>query len=171
MAVACLPSTRATQGSVLASTEHGTWNTEHCIQSSEDGVVVVSVCALAQSWSQQGPVPSKTEAGWPLKRVESRTLLPPAEGESVHQMLFLRVGSIHRRQAASTIPKGRSVCKSQHARAGAKKSLPEPIPFVTPVITSCYLYIAPTPGTKSKTTAPRIPAWSPTVVLTRRHTG
>ena len=25
--------------------------------------------------------------------------------------------------------------------------------------------------TKSKTTAPRIPAWSPTVVLTRRHSG
>lgn len=26
-------------------------------------------------------------------------------------------------------------------------------------------------GANGKTTAPRIPAWSPTVVLTRRHTG
>lgn len=65
----------------------------------------------------------------------------------------------------------RAGLQKQHARAGAKKGLPELIPFVTPVIVSCDLYVAPTPGTNSKTTAPRIPAWSPTVVLTRRHTG
>lgn len=134
----CLPSMRATQGSVWRVRNTGPSRA----RMGWDGVVVV--CALALSRSQQGPVPSKTEAGWPLRRGQSRTLLPPAGSESVHQMLFLRAGSIHWRQAASTFSRA-GLQKPTRARWGKEKS-----PRAHPVRYTCHRLLRLVPCTHSR---------------------